>query len=341
MKSAIVVCSLLLAIAASARAEDAADARHAEAVRLGHEGSEAYRADHFAEALRSFEAAYRLMPAAPLVLNISRAELKLGRCADALRYAEQYRAAVGEQVGASPDAPDEWLETVRRTCIESEITSAPTGATIWIDGERQTAPETTPWTGRLPVGHHKVLLWKSGYDSQEEVLEVTGGAPARLSLALHATGTSAAPGAGTPPAISTPAPLPPPEQQASSGAQGRDVTVPAPRQRAAPRLRWEPFIPAGVAVVGVAMAIAGGVLTRQCPSSVGPDQGVTAAETCQYNRAGFADVGWGVAGTGAVTAGVLWLVLKPPAASAEAPPAAGPAVRVGWSPSGVLLSGRF
>lgn len=145
----------------------------AKAVRLTTEGAAAYKAERFDEAVDKFSAAYQAYPAAPLLLNLSRAELKLSRCADAIHYAEMFRKTVGESEGVSKDAPDQWLETVQRSCIEVEVDSEPPGATIWIDGERQTDPDKTPWTGRLPVGSHKVLLWRTGYGQQRRALEVS------------------------------------------------------------------------------------------------------------------------------------------------------------------------
>jgi hypothetical protein len=70
---------------------------------------------------------------------------------------------------------------------------------------------------------------------------------------------------------------------------------------------------------------------------VGPPQAVAGAVYCQHNNALLADVGWGVAGAGAVTAGILWLVLKPQTTpSPEAAP-----LHVSLSGNGVLLLGRF
>jgi hypothetical protein len=310
---------------------DEPDAARARALKLGADGAAAYRAEHYAEALARFSEAYRTFPAAPLLLNISRAELKLGRCEEAIRYAEQF-LAVRRSEAASPDAPDDWLATVRRSCIEAEITSTPPGASIWIDGERQTSPESTPWSGRVTVGPHKVLLWKSGYQKAEGALVVTADAPAHLSLSLSSSTPSPSPEAVAPTVVTAPPPASP-----STATPSAPVTTPPPVSRNVRRLRWEPFIPAGVAVVGLALAIAGGVLSGQCPTTVGPATDVYAAEVCQYNRAGLADFGWGLAGAGAVTAGVLWLVLKPQTTtSQETPP-----VRVGFLGNGAFVAGRF
>jgi hypothetical protein len=178
---------------------DEADDPRSRAVRLTTEGSAAYKAEDYPRAIEKFSAAYRLYAAAPLLLNLSRAELKLNRCAEAIRYAEMFKAAVPDMPAVSPDSPDEWLGTIQRSCIEARVDSTPQGATIWIDGERQTSPDRTPWKGRLPVGTHKILLWRDDYQEQGASLEVTANAPAHLSIRLNsATGTDAPPPGGTP-----------------------------------------------------------------------------------------------------------------------------------------------
>jgi hypothetical protein len=193
------------------RAEEGEDAR-AKAVRLTSEGAAAYKAEEYAKAVEKFEAAYRLYPAAPLLLNISRADLKLSRCSEALHYAELFKAEATNISAASPDAPDAWIANLERACIEAEVDSAPPGATIWIDGQRQTAPGKTPWTGRLPVGKHKILLWRAGYQEQGTFLIVTPDSPAHLTLTLYPSTTAGPSGAVEVGAPSPPveAPKPPP-----------------------------------------------------------------------------------------------------------------------------------
>ena len=112
----------------------------AAAKRLATEGAAAYKVEDYAKAVEKFNAAYRLYPATPLLLNISRADMKLSRCNEALHFAEQFKAEATDIKATSPDSPDVWLATLRRSCIEAEVVSTPPDATIWIDGERQTAP---------------------------------------------------------------------------------------------------------------------------------------------------------------------------------------------------------
>jgi hypothetical protein len=217
------------------RSEEPEDAR-AKAVRLTSEGAAAYKAEEYAKAIDRFDAAYRLYPAAPLLLNLSRAELKLSRCAEALRHAEMFKAGVPGEQSLTPDSPDAWLATVQRSCIEAVVHSSPEGATIFIDGERQTSPDSTPWKGRLTVGSHKVLLWRDGYEKATGSLDVSAGSPTSLELTLVPAAPPAAAVAAAPPRDSDVAPSapqaavpkpPPPTISAPAAA-------PAPQASASP-----------------------------------------------------------------------------------------------------------
>ena len=118
-----------------------------------------------------------------------------------------------------------------------------------------------------------------------------------------------------------PAPAPPVNLAATP-----PTAAPAPL-----RLRWEPFIPAGVAIVGLVVAITEGAWSKQCPTTGGTPQDVDNDTLCQLTHGVGADVGWGLAGAGAITAGVLWLVLKPAAPPSESTP------RVSFTGNGVSL----
>ncbi len=223
-------------LTAVSRSEEPEDPR-AQALRLTSEGAAAYKAEEYDQAIDKFNTAYRLYPAAPLLLDISRAELKLSRCAEAVHHAEKFKAAVGDTPAASPDSPDAWLATVQRACIEAEVDSEPAGATIWINGERQTSPDKTPWTGRLPVGSHKVLLWHAGYQERSGYLDVSADAPAHLTLMLTPVTTPVIVPAADTGVIPTMAPKAPLETSTPAVAKQRAagwVAAPAPSTPAPP-----------------------------------------------------------------------------------------------------------
>ena len=117
------------------------------------------QAGHFAEALEKFDKAYRTYPSPTLLLNLSRTELKLGQCDEAIRYAQIYLTDTGK--GASARERESWFAKVQAECVGAEITSTPAGATITIVGVPSASPATTPWQGRLLVGDHP-LTGKAG-----------------------------------------------------------------------------------------------------------------------------------------------------------------------------------
>jgi hypothetical protein len=129
-----------------------------------------------------------------------------------------------------------------------------------------------------------------------------------------------------PPVVVTAPPRPPPP-------------VSPPRVEAPPsflRARWMPLVPAGVAVVGAGFAIVEGVLALNCPAAQ-TAVGLYDSRICQASHASAANVGWGVAGVGAVTAGVLWLVLNHwPGLTPESHP-----VQLGATHNSLQLLGHF
>jgi hypothetical protein len=309
------LASILLIAGASAisRGEEPEEAR-ARAVRLTSEGAAAYKAEDYAKAIDRFGAAYRAFPAPPLLLNLSRAELKLSRCAEALHFAELFKAAAPDAQATSPDSSDAWLRTVQRSCIEVAVHSSPEGATIFIDGERQTAPDKTPWIGRLPVGTHKVLLWRDGYQQTRASLVVSADAPSSLALTLTPATSATAPPASEqvvpPPAISpVPPPTPPAQVVPPAAISLAPPPAPAAQERVAPaKAAFNPVLRkvgyAGIAVGGAALiaAIVLGVTVQNDSVAAGKLSGqrtVAQADT-QYNsisgRATGADALFGVSG---------------------------------------------
>jgi hypothetical protein len=303
----VVSCLILVSIVSRTSTAAEPDRARAKAVRLAAEGTAAYKAEDFALAIRKFTDAYKTFPAPPLLLNLSRAELKLNRCKEAIRDAELFKDAAPEARSASDDSPDAWLATVQRTCIEAEIHSTPEGAAIWIDGERQSAPDQTPWTGRLPVGAHKVLLFLAGTGKREGTLTVSSSTPASLTIAFS-DAPPPAPPAATRPAVQqplslTPVPAHPPRELRA------DATSPAP----VPRNVGYAAVAIGAAALGAAVllevtAVSDSMALTRFP----PTPRTTAMADAQLGsvngRLTAADALFGVGGAVAVTGVALSVV---------------------------------
>jgi tetratricopeptide (TPR) repeat protein len=151
-------------------------------------GVVAYQARRFQEAIEHFRAADRLVPNAALSFNVARACERLNDEAGALRsYRDFLRRAPGL---ADPNAE---LARARVTALEATLAargqqqlsvfSEPPGAALAIDGR---ALGSTPWTGELAPGAHRLSLSLSGRQSVERAIDVSAAHALDLSVALPA-----------------------------------------------------------------------------------------------------------------------------------------------------------
>jgi hypothetical protein len=209
--------------------------------------------------------------------------------------------------------------------------------TISLDPEAPGAPAPQPAPAPPPVvAAPPVVASPAAVSPSASAPAPTPRAPAPPPVAAAAprsevTSTQAAapPVAGRPAAKQQPEP-PARQQQAAA----RPAASEAPRSTL--KLRWEPLVPAGVAVVALTVAIAEGALTRQCPTVVFTPNDAYNATLCVNSHAIAADVSWALAGAGAVTAGVLWLVLRNQPVMKETHP-----VKLSVAGNGLVLSGQF
>ena len=226
----VVALGVAVALCPAAQASDAVADVKADAMRLAAEGAAAYKAGQYPEALAKFETAYHEYPVAPLVLDLSHVEVKLGHCDKAIGYARTYGAAFGPESRSSLETPEGLLLTVQTECPEAEVTSDPTGAMFRIEGLAQAAPLVTPWKGRLPVGKHLLLARHEGFPFQRGSITVEPGKAMELHLTFGATPavTASAPEhASAPPVEDLPFPgdispspaLPPPPSNAAAPAE--------------------------------------------------------------------------------------------------------------------------
>jgi hypothetical protein len=251
--------SLALAVApVVARSAPAKDAR-ARAKRLTAEGTAAYKAKKYAVAVEKLREALQLAPSPALLLNLSRAEVRLSRCGDAFRHAEMSRA---QSSGAEQDTAEAWLATLETECVEAQVDSTPPGAAIAVDGEPQSAPDKTPWKGHLSPGSHIVSLSLPGYADATGTLEVSATAPAQLSMKLTPLVKPGAP----PASLNAPAPAP-----ATRTLPPGAVSSTPPAEGPAHPMSWQRTVGIAAAAVGVAVLAAGvgmGVVSHQQQTEV-------------------------------------------------------------------------
>ncbi|MCA9542139.1 MAG: PEGA domain-containing protein [Myxococcales bacterium] len=167
------IFALLLAFApALVHAQSAAD--RAQARTLNSEGAKAYRAKQYQTALEKFSAANELVPDPTLDVNI-------GRCYEALD--QSAKAMVHCKIALNARNAPEPVRAAARECVERvsarlvlptlEVTSAPKGAKVLIDGE---VVGETPWTGQVDPGRRQIDLELAGHGpvSQAVVTEYGG-----------------------------------------------------------------------------------------------------------------------------------------------------------------------
>jgi len=150
------------------------------------EGVEAYRATHYADAVRSFLDADALSPSAALSYNIARAYEKLADDAQTLRWYRDY-------LRRSPDAKNaNEVEGYVRSLSEAlakrgiqqlTLLTSPAGATVTIDG---TPLGVSPLTVELRPGSHSALVSRRGFSDFTGNFVLPPTTPLDLNVTLRA-----------------------------------------------------------------------------------------------------------------------------------------------------------
>lgn len=212
-------------------------------------GVAAYQAQRFQEAIEHFLVADRLAPNAALSFNVARAYERLSDEAGALRSYRDFLRRAPELSDPNAD-----LARARVTELEAALAargqqqlsvfSAPSGASLTIDGR---ALGSTPWTGELTLGAHRLSLSLSGRASVERTIDVSAAHALDLSVAL--------------PAAASVTPEPAPTAALRPG-------LAAPAEESAPRAGFGPWPWLTLAAGGATLIAAGGFeLSRRSAES--------------------------------------------------------------------------
>lgn len=161
-------------------------------------GVQAYSEQRYRTAIEHFLAADNIVPSPALSYNVARAYERLDEAARALEY---YRIYLRR--GADPKNEAEVRARVReissllaqRGVQQLTVRSDPPGASVVVDGRTR---GTTPWTGELELGRHRVVV---DHGSRKRQLEVELEAEQALDLDV-----ALAPNADQTPDTETPAP---------------------------------------------------------------------------------------------------------------------------------------
>lgn len=287
MRSArTIICALvwgpLLALCLSLALPDslayaATPQQKAQARELYTTGQQLFRQGNYAEAERSFEDAYRIVPNAVVLLSIAECQARSEQYQRAIETLETY-------LREKPDAKDSaevrgQIAALSAKPASLSVSSDVPGAEIWVD--ETGSGHVTPAELTLSAGHHVVALLHDGYQRAEQSVQLSPGERESLSLTLVAE--------APPPAAPAPAPEP-----VAEDTRGPRHTGPA---------FWAAT---GVGAAALVTGITLGALALKKEKDFNDNPTTKTADQGE-RMALFADIGYGIAGAAAVTALVLYL----------------------------------
>ncbi len=156
----------------------------AEADRLKTAGDAAMESLRYADALDSYERAYRLDPRPALLYNQGRALQALGRYPEALDKFEGFRDTAPEELRSRVPRLGELIAEVERRVGTLLLSVEPAGARVVIR-ERVVGMERRSRPLRLTTGPASVEVSAPGHFAVEKILEVRAGEVQRLSIRLE------------------------------------------------------------------------------------------------------------------------------------------------------------
>lgn len=210
-------------------------------------GASAYRAGRYREAIEAFAKADALIPSAALSFNIARAHEKLGDPTNAVIWYRDYLQRAGyasdrKRIEAHVAA----LEQTPSANVQQRlsVSSFPEGAALRLDGQ---PAGSTPWSGPLSPGAHRLDLRLPGYADVSQSVWVKPDAPMDVRIAL----SRAAPVMTTTPPIAGREP-----RELTGPSSARAVPSRAPEEPRGNAVRTWGYVAAGVG----GAALGGGVV---------------------------------------------------------------------------------
>ena len=148
-------------------------------------GVESYSAQRYAEALESFQAAYRIAPHPSVRVNMANCYEGLGRPVEALNHFERFLIEAENPAPAQDREVRAAIARLQQLVGEVFFDVEPDGATVTIDGETTlTAPILDGV--KLSAGTHTIRATRPGHIPYEERIEIEGGARRELPIYLEA-----------------------------------------------------------------------------------------------------------------------------------------------------------
>src|SRR5262249_39430381 len=158
------LASLLLAALLAAPVALAApkDEELARARALDQQGVRAYKDGRYNDAIRYFSEAFKLGGPPSELWNIAKCHMRLDQPDQASDAYDRYLMQPGLSQQDKAEARSELEELKQRRSIHT-VASAPSRATVFLDGKRGEPAGTTPLSVQLPPGSHTVLVEQRGY----------------------------------------------------------------------------------------------------------------------------------------------------------------------------------
>ena len=177
-----------LSWAVPARAEDPPGTNLVESARNHYAaGVAAYSAGRFREAVDEFIAADRLAARPALSYNIARAYDRLGDAAKALQYYREYlrREAAPANAAETKNRARELEAALAQKGVQQlSVRSEPSGASLRIDDR---LVGTTPWTGELQPGAHRLTITLRDYEEHGRAFELPAAHATDIDVRLEAS----------------------------------------------------------------------------------------------------------------------------------------------------------
>src|SRR5690554_206390 len=147
------------------------------------EANAAFDAGNYTEAANKYEQAYALYPDPSILVRLGKTAEKTGDTSKALGYYNEF-------VRLLPDDPTsaELATTIanleKSVAVKVAVTSEPSGASIFVDGEVEPAESLTPAVLELTPGTYALRLEKDGFVGATESVEVVAGQAPQVSVTL-------------------------------------------------------------------------------------------------------------------------------------------------------------
>jgi hypothetical protein len=299
-------------------AAPAPDAATAKAHKSYERGQQLYAQARYAEAIASFEEAFRIKPNPVIYFNIGRCHEQSGDVARALRAYRDYLHLL--PAAKDKDNVADRIANLERRLMERGLQqlmvfASPSNAYIEVDGKLL---GTSPASVELVAGSHQLLVRADGFEPTERsfVMQIQRASELTVNLRPRAAQGQSLP---SPPVVAAEqpkadAPLAP--QQPSgvslspqpSGASN-DLTLSGP-VAAKPRLGV--WVGGGTAVAAAGAGLGLGLAAQAKAASVATARVGSARETASAAQglALGANIAYGVAGAAAIAAVVLFFVEK-------------------------------